>query len=274
MSDALEEIVTTLGHEPKIVDRPRHRPGVDLGHIPGTAHPVTGAREIPTWTQPTAAPEDGLALRYSFDDDVPFAFDLSGAGLHGIVKQAKRVDGKLGKALRFSQKSVVVLPSGSTLLGAQPSEGTLAVWVRPGFNPSDLPAGLWEGYHVILYLMKTDGNGLPDGYDEIGLYVHGDRLFARCAGLEGAFCSVPSPLRRGQWTHLCLTWTATERRLYANGKVLGSRKRAFPLPKLDDFRGCLGSHPPQHRWAWNGELDELRIYRRCLGPEEGARLGK
>ena len=112
---------------------------------------------------------------------------------------------------------------------------------------------------------QTDGNGLPDGFDEIGLYVHGSQLLARCAGGdEGAFASLLSPLRRGEWTYLALTWTKDRRVLYVNGQVAAEVKGDFPLPKLDDFPGRLGGHPPSGRWSWDGDLDELRVYRRCL----------
>ncbi len=273
MSEVLEEIVAALGYEPKIVGRPRHRPGVDLSKIPDEEAAPRSAR-VPAWTPPALAREPGLVLRYSFDAAAPFAFDRSGLGMHGIVEGAKRVRGVAGGALRFSRKSVVILPPAAVLLGSQPKNGTVAAWVRPRFDPSSVPSGLWEGYYVIFYLMQTDGNGLPDGYDEIGLYVHGPRLWARCAGHEGAFCGIPTPLRQGEWTHVCLTWTTTERRLYVNGKLAARVARAFPLPKLDDFHGCLGNHPPSRRWPWIGDVDEFRIYRRCLTPDEVTRLAK
>jgi len=273
MSDALEQIVAVLGCEPRIVGRPRYRPGVDLSKIPAMS-PAESLERIPKWTPAKLEPEPGLVLRYSFDANASFAFDRSGAGMHGIVQRCKRVGGAYGRALRFSVDSAVVLPPAAALLGPRPAEGTVAVWVRPSFDPGDVPSGQWEGYHVIFYLMQTDGNGLPDGYDEIGLYVHGPRLYARCAGKQGAFCGIRSPLRRGRWTHLCITWTQTERRLYVDGKVAAAVKRPFPLPNLDDFPGCLGNHPPSRRWPWWGDLDEFRIYRRCLSAEQVERLAR
>ena len=236
----------------------------------GPAHAAEGGA-IPTWTPPPAKPEDGLVLHYSFEA-APFAFDRSGAGMHGIVQRCKRVDGAAGRALRFSEKSAVVLPPAAAILGPQPSEGSVAVWARPAFAPSGPPSGPWEGYHVIFYLMETDGNGLPDGHDEIGLYVHGPRLLARCAGRSGAFCSIPSPLSQGKWTHLCVTWTPAVRTVYVNGRTAARAERAYPLPKLDDFAGCVGNHPPSRRWPWSGDLDELRVYARCLTAAEVKRL--
>ena len=274
MSDALERVVAALGHEPKITGRPRHRKGVDLSALARQKRVEPKSAPAPTWTRPELAAEDGLVLRYSFDSDTPFAFDRSGCGMHGTVERATRVARGAGRALRFSRKSSVTLPPGAVLLGPQPQEGAVAVWVRPDFGLNDVAKGLWEGYHVIFYLMETDGNGLPDGFDEIGLYVHGPRLYARCAGRAGAFASIASPLRRGVWTHLCITWKPGERCLYLDGKAAARVLRPFPLPKLDDFPGCLGNHPPSRRWPWCGELDELRVYRRCLTAVEVTRLMK
>lgn len=276
MSDTLEAIVAVLGHEPRIKGRPRRRPGVDMSAV--TDEPVqTEPAAVASWTFPDTATEPGLVLRYEFDADVPFAFDLSGSNMHGTIRQAKRVPGARGKALDMLNDGRVVLPSGLELLGSEPAAGTVAVWVKPDFGPDDLAGDLWHGYAVIVYLMETDGNGLPDGYDEIGLYVHGNRLYARCGGARGAapqFASIPSPLKLKQWTHLCITWGEHVRTLYIDGKAVEVNKTAYAPPRLDLFRGRLGSHPPADRWTWDGALDGLRIYRRVLSADEVTKLAQ
>ena len=194
--------------------------------------------------------------------------------MHGMVNGATRCEGITGRGIAFGPSGGVTLPSGVELLGPQPRQGTVAVWVKPNFAPDSLSSGLWSGYSVIVYLMETDGNGLPDGCDEIGLYVHGPTLYARCAGTGGTFAAIPSPLEHGRWTHLCITRTPQRRCLYVDGKLAHANSAAYPLPKLDGFHGALGVHPPHSRWPWNGAVDELRIYRRPLSPEETARLGQ
>jgi len=276
MSDLLERIVKALGHEPRITGRPRFRPGVDLAGVPDESSngAVSAAVAATAWIWPEPHPESGLVLSYAFDNRLPFAADLSGNGMHGTVVRAKRVPGVSGQALRISEHAAVILPSGADLLGTQPAQGSIAVWARPAFAAKDVPSDQWKGYHVLFYIMQTDGNGLPDGYDEIGLYIHGRHLYARCAGRAGAFARIPSPLTRGRWTHLCLTWNRDERSLYVNGKRVVRKVGPYPLPKLDEFRGGLGCHPPHRGWPWNGDLDEFRVYRRCLSPDEIARLAR
>lgn len=276
MSDALEKIVQALGHEPVITGRPRYRPPVTPPPPPPVAESATGVDAPPAvdWKLPVPQPEPGLVLRYAFDDKLPFACDLSGSQVHGTIRHAQHVSGNAGGGLRLDGKGSVALPGGLELLGTRPGAGTIAVWARPGFRSEDLSTGTWEGYKVIFYVMESDGNGLPDGNDEIGLFVHGTRLQARCGGNGPAFAAIPSPLRPGQWTHVCLTWTKTCRTLYVDGKKAAEKTGEYPPPNLDTFPGRLGTHPPHERWGWEGDLDEFRVYRRALAPNEVEALAK
>ncbi len=272
MSDVLEQVVRALGHEPAIVGRPRYRPGVDLARV-AAEDPSAKRVEPVTWGMPEARPEPGLVLRYSFDDTAPIAVDLSGRGMHGMVRGAKRAEGVVGQGLAVDGAASVELPGCSGILGSRPEQGTIALWVRPEFDASELSGDLWQGYRVIVYLMKTDGNGLPDGSDEIGLYVHGDELLARCGGGDDVlFARVPTPLHRGRWSHLGLTWTPDRRTLYVDGQPAEKREGAYVVPSLDGFAGRLGLHPASGAWPWLGSFDEVRIYDRALTQEEVGRL--
>ncbi len=275
MSDALEAAVAALGHEPEVKARPRRRPGNDVSKLPPEAIEAAAAGAVKPWTEPALAPADGLVLRYDFDNGVPFAFDRSGQLNHGRVEAAQRVPGRQGQALAFGEQTRVHLPAGAKLLGVQPDQGTVAVWVRPDFAPTDLPDGLWDGYRVIAYLMQTDGNGLPDGYDEIGLFCHGRQLVAKCAGAnDGPFAVIASPLQKGVWTHLALRWTPERRTLLVDGKPVADRAGRYVPPKLDDFAGALGWHPASRRWPWQGALNGLQIWRRGLSDAEVAELAR
>ncbi len=267
MSDVLDRIVATLGHEPHIEGRPRRRPGVDLSQIPAETVAETATPGVPV-ELPVPQPEPGLVLRYGFDTTAPFACDLSGQGNHGRVVQAKREAG----ALVLDDKGSVTLPGGAELLGASATTGTVTLWARPDFDPATLPNELYKGYAVLFYLMQSDGNGLPDGYDEIGLFLHGPKLVGYCGGQPARFATVDCPFAKGKWTHVALVWDAGERRVYVDGKPVAVVKGEYPPARLDGFAGTLGCHSPHHAWNWQGALDEFRIYRRALAPEEIARL--
>jgi len=270
MSDALEAIVGALGHEPAITGRPRRRTPLTGPAAPPP--PAPPAPALAPWALPPATPEPGLVLCYDFEQKLPFACDRSGRGSHGLVSHAEYADGVHGQGLRLNENGAVELPPGAELLGDHPAQGTLALWACPAFAPEALPTGLYEGYAVLFYAMKTDGNGLPDGYDEIGIYMHGPDLQARAGGRNCLFASLPNPMRRGVWTHLAVTWGPSRRVLYVDGKAAVERQDGYDLPGLDAFRSTLGTHAPNLSWSFRGTLDDLRLYTRTLTAEEVARL--
>jgi hypothetical protein len=270
MSDTLDEIVAALGHEPTITGRPRRRRGVDLSQIPPEPKPAGSDTKLPPLALPAPQPESGLVLRYAFDTAAPFAYDLSGYGHHGRVSNAKRADG----ALVLADKGSVVLPSGLELLGSKATTGSISLWARPDFDPTTLSSDLYQGYAVLFYLMETDGNGLPDGYDEIGLVLHGPKLIARCGSKPALFATVDNPFAKGKWTHVALVWNESERRVYVDGKPVAVVKGTFSPAQLDGFAGTLGCHATHKGWPWQGALDEFRIYRRALSPDEVGSLAQ
>ena len=123
--------------------------------------------------------------------------------------------------------------------------------------------------------METDGNGLPDGYDEIGIYLTGERLCLRLGGRspQTVFAgSAESPFRKGVWTHIAVAWKPGRRVLYVDGRPVLENDNEYAPPKLDSFPGNLGNHPPTGRFAAPGSYDGLRIYDRALGDDEIRRL--
>ena len=273
MSATLEGVVAALGHEPRIAGRPRHR----LSSAPPTppAPPPTAPQLSPvthSWSLPEPLPEDGLVLFYDFEAKAPFAGDRSGRGNDGLVRAAEFAEGRRGQGLRLHDKGCVQLASGLELFGDRPTQGTVALWARPDTALETLPDGLYEGYAVLFYAMQTDGNGLPDGLDEIGLYLHGDSLHARLGGQNCLFATVPNPMRRNAWTHLALVWAPNRRVLYVDGVAVATREDAYEPPALDLFAATLGAHAPRQEWGFKGTLDEFRLYTRALAPAEVAAL--
>ncbi|NLC55744.1 MAG: DUF4091 domain-containing protein [Armatimonadetes bacterium] len=277
MDDCLERCIRILGREPQVTRRPRFPEPLPPTPLPPLTEPApaTTDQELPPLPEPT--PEPDLVARFDFPDPWPFAVDASGLGNHGLILGGQRAEGPGGRpALVFTgDQDGVRLPGGSALLGAEPTEGSLALWVRPDFDPATQPTGAWEGHQVIAYLMETDGNGLPDGYDEIGLHLHARMLHARAGGLnQGPFAVVPSPLRQGEWTHLALTFAPGQRVLYINGQQAAVDTAAYPPPKLDLFAGALGYHPASNRWRFRGAIADARLYRRALSAAEVAALAR
>ena len=115
----------------------------------------------------------------------------------------------------------------------------MALWVKPDYDPTAQEEDIWSGWTVLMYIQKRSGNGLPDGYNEIGLSQHGRTLNGRITTTNtlGPYTMAPVPLKQGQWTHLALTWTPTERVLYVDGKQAARVTGSFEPVTLDALLG-------------------------------------
>jgi hypothetical protein len=215
-----------------------------------------------------SAPEPVLHLL--FDPPLPYIADAGPNHYNGLLHAAEQ---RLApgprpdlKALVLDGKSWVELPGGRLLLGDRCASGALALWVRPDFDPAALPTGVWDGWVVLAYLQKHSGNGLPDGYNEIGLSIHAGVLFGKVLGGDelGPFPSVPCPLRQGRWSHLAVTWSPTARRLFVDGKEVAQVIGAFQPTVFDDFPATVGCHLPTHKWLFTGAVADVRLYSEAL----------
>jgi hypothetical protein len=234
----------------------------------GVNPPSAGAEDRET---PAPQPADGLRLCYRFDSDLPYIFDYSGngmIGLPGIPSYVKRVPGEDGMALQLEKNGYVALPAGNALLGSKPEEGTIEFSVRPDFDPATLTGTGKDKYACLFYLMETDGNALPDGLDEIGLFLKNNRLCLRLGGREVAVGSIPNPLRQGRWHRVAIVWKPGERSLYVDGKPLIRNTSPYTPPRLDGFHGTLGVHSPNKAFPFNGTFDNLKIWSRALREDE------
>ena len=274
MSDCLEQAVAVLGHEPIIQGRPRRRRGVTPEQVAAAmnnAPKQNKKSEQIDFTKlafPKPQPQEGLRLHYRFDSDLPYLFDYSGNGFIGIPTNAQRVANGDGKALQIQNKGYVQLPSGIDLLGPQPTEGTVEFMVRPDFDPQTLANTGSDKYACLFYLMETDGNGLPDGFDEIAVYIKNDQLRIHCGGMPAFAGGTPTPLSEGQWHRIALVWKPNDRRLYIDGKLLIHNTSAYTAPRLDAFKGTLGAHSPHHAFTFNGTFDNLKIWSHALQEAE------
>jgi hypothetical protein len=198
------------------------------------------------------------------------AVDQSGFGHHGRLMDCRRGQDPLGSMIRLGPKGYVSLPAGRALFGQRGRMGSVEMWVRPSFGSGDLPSGLWEGYRALFYAMQTDGNGLPDGYDEIGLFVHGKMLCAKVCGRDraGPFAIMPNPLKKGEWAHVVLTWAPDERALFVNGEPLAVDRSMGAAPLLDDFPAEIGRHPSSKQWNFEGDVAGVRLFAQALSAEQ------
>lgn len=277
MGAVLEALCRALGGQPAEVPLQTRRVLAPTAPESVTATPEVVQMPVGKDALALSEASTSAGALYRFEGSEGYIRDDSGAGNHGIVVGGERTAGRFGQGLKLSgDRSCVTMPSASTLLGPKSAEGTLALWVKPDYDPLQQSEDTWSGWTVFLYAQRTSGNGLPDGYNEIGLSAHGKTLFGK-VNTSGDYSSYPRvavPLRQGVWTHLALTWTPQERVLYVDGKPVARTKGNFEPTILDSCPVLVGKHPPTSRWNLKGTVDDVLVTPRALTAEQIAALSE
>ena len=200
-------------------------------------------------------------LKYEFTSDQPFIVDQSGSLNHGLAHEAARVADAGRPCLKLGPEGYVQMPEAQLVLGKHPAQGAIELSVKPNFDPSKFPAGIWEGWVALIYFQKTSGNGLPDGYNEIGLALHGPKLRAKVVGGRDTapFATIDCPLKQGQWTKLKLEWDPGRRALYVDDKLVAERKGQYEAPEMDMFPAFIGRHPASGKWGFEGLVADVTV---------------
>lgn len=213
---------------------------------------------------------EGLVLYFSFDrpDENGRVHDDSGAGNDGQVSGAKWIPaGKFGGAYHFSLTNFTdqILVPNSDLLN--PEAITIAAWVKTadkdGFWNRILDKDCWHGYGLSL------GGDWKGGKSKRGtLQVETGR----------GFIGSDRVLDDGQWHHIAASYDGRTLRFYidAVGKSRPSNKPG-PLQRTS-WDLCIGNSAVNYGTgellAFDGDIDELRIYNRALSAEEVKALAK
>jgi hypothetical protein len=202
----------------------------------------------------TGAPEDGLIGWWAFDEapGSPVALDYSGNRLGGRVLDATRAPGIDGNAL--------VCESGCAAVNYSPllSPGgalTIECWVK-----TDL-AGQGNAWFV----NRVFGGGISTGY-RMGV-LDGHPCFEVPLTDWSHHLKAREPLPTGRWVHLVGTFDGNTERIYVDGEEQGAMERPGPV-NPNEFYLCLGNFDRKHAAYFTGLLDEVKLYRRALTPEE------
>ena len=167
-------------------------------------------------------------------DDAGFAAFLahSAAG-------APLVDAAASRSLTLGDAQVAAAVAPSALLQSQAL--TVEAWVQPSFNASGQGVVFQQG-------AAGAGYALQLGQDGRLQFV-----------VDGALVEAPSVLRLGVWTHVAGSYDGSTLRLYVNGVDVADR--AFAGPVGYDANGAtIGAADGVGDAAWNGGIDELRIW--------------
>jgi len=231
----------------------------------------SGAPPPPTITGPPhpnhktggAPGPGGLVLYLSFDkpDDKGVVHDESGAGNDGRVFGAKWVaEGRFGGAYQFCLTNLtdrIVIPNGDLLT---PDYITMSVWIktadRDGFFNRIMDKDYRGGYCMSLW-------GDWDNKSNRGMLT-----CETSAGEIGA----DRRFDDGRWHHVAVTYDGKTLRSYVDG-VEKSHAAQKPGPlKKTDWDLCIGNSVVDYESgefeAYDGLIDEVRIYNRALSTQE------
>jgi hypothetical protein len=247
--------VTTPEQKTRLADLRQARAAAEHG-LQTVLEPTESAREA--WTRRAAAelgaPADTPLARHDFE---PPGTEMASGGAGSVHGYLNHEGGVVGEAAVFDGTQHVEFPADIPLSADQP--WSLSLWVRPSNSLVCLlakiePAGDRTGVEVLW----------AKGQIQVNLV---DRWVASALEVQ-----TRDPVRRGDWTHLVITYDASRRaagvRVYADGResplqitrdnLAGPAVNALPL-RLGRRDSGLGYY---------GQLDQFRLLGRALSPAE------
>jgi hypothetical protein len=246
------------------------------GTGPGdSAGPPDGAADPPDGAGPDAPVlPGGMALHWRLDDaDGAPAADDSGNGLAGTYV------GLGGTSPRSSAEAAPVgfaNPASRTFDGASRQAVVLAT-MPPALRPtSDLTLAAW--YRATTLDPATGSGEVISGGNSYLLRVRASDIeiskrVVRAGGNVHVRCFIPATGHiDGTWHHVAAVITPSAVFLYLDGVLGCALSSTEPLGYDQDMSLCVGRHPFNENYDWNGQIDDVRIYPRALSMSEVAAL--
>ncbi len=138
---------------------------------------------------------------------------------------------------------------------------TITAWVRPDDvavadgRILSKSSGVAESEH--LWMLSTIAQGTS----------HKLRMRIKAGGSTATLHSTGPPPRVNEWTFVAAVYDGQEMRLYQNGTLAGTAPKSGPLTTAPTIPAAIGNQPGGDR-AFDGLMDEVRIYAAALSPKE------
>lgn len=244
--------------EVRVWERPLSE--VELAVVSGRAPPFPAPPRPPA---PVPPPERAVPVAiYPLDGDARDAHGRADGTLAG-ARPAEDRGGNPRGALAFGGRDHVDLGA-----RVEPAWLSLAVWVRPA-----------RSREQVIFSKLSTSPGPGQRWLELRLDAAGRAVLALPSA--GPFASSVRSTRRvapGRWVHLAATWDGDRAVLYLDGAPAGEAR----LPPFEPSRGpvFVGARPDaagrRARMAplLDGRLDDLRVFRGALSPDEVALLAR
>ena len=221
-----------------------------MTHTP-TVSPTSTPLSQPSNT-PTGDPRRGLAGYWPLDEwRGTETYDASGNGNTGnLVNGPIWSAGVYGAGLIFDgvDDYVDLGTSGFNLA----SELTIAFWVNPADTRPDLQIMIARSPYVYPFRIAMNGTQVVT-------------TLRTASGTNYLFSN--SVLQANTWYHVALTYGAGWRTIYVNGEPDASSALAGDLYPIGTAERTTLSCPIAGE-CFNGKIDDVRIYNRCLEPVE------
>jgi len=198
--------------------------------------------------------DESLVLYLSFDEGAGgTAGDSSLYGFDGKITGAKWVNGKFGEALEFNGVGDFVVPDNPNLL--LPDAGTLMAWANISTESGHAS---WPRI-----MIKANTNGGTDGYDF--LFDRENAYAIRFC--IGGVCTSYEAVETDSWHHVAVTYDGKTILVYLDGENVGEGAQAAAAIDTTGSDLQIGNGIAADR-AYNGILDEIRIWSRALSEDE------
>jgi len=225
---------------------------------------VAPAPEPPRPPPPFPGPQRAVPVAvYPLDGDAREATGGADGALVGTRPAADRAGNPRG-ALAFAGRDYVDLG-----VRTEPERFSLSVWVRPTRG---------DRAQVIFSKLSTSpqarGQWLELGVEPLGRVL----LKVPTAGSFDSAVTTAQPLASNRWTHVAATFDGARAALYLDGALAGEARMdpfaASPGPAFLGARPDAQGRRARFAPLFTGRLDDLRVYRGALGPEQVALLAR
>lgn len=200
-----------------------------------------------------------LVAAWSFDKDTaPVVTDVSGNRHNGVVRDAKFVNGKFGKALEFDGTTSSVEVPHNDVFNIKDAI-TVEAWVKPSrYNDLSAVAQKWgDVSNRRQYLLCFVSN-------KVRFYISG-------SGNTWPSAESATAINTNDWTHLAGTYDSKAIKVYINGKLDGETANTEGL-FTSDIPVWIGGYGPDAEFGSNrhfpGVIDEVRFWSGALSENE------
>jgi hypothetical protein len=203
-----------------------------------------------------------LIAAYTFDNDPANGVkDVTGNGHTGVIKNAKYVDGKFGKALEFDGETSMVEVASKDDLNMKGGVITVEAWVKPSkYNDLSAVVQKWgDDTSRRQYLLCFVGN-------KLSFYISG-------SGTTWPAAAGTTEVKIGEWTHIAGTYDSKSIKAYVNGQLDAETANteglfASDVPAWIGGYGSVGDKDFNGNRHFPGVVDEVHYWSGALTDQE------